>query len=257
MSLPIDNSKITTIILSGNKDYISWSRSIQIGLSGRGKLGFIDGTLKKPKVAKPAEPNEEETKKITEWQTTDHMVMSMLINTMEPQIACLCMLLNSSKAVWDKVKKLYGQQQNFAHIFNLKQELSQIKQGSKTSSQYGTEVLTRWEELQLYLPPTTDPEEIQRRAEQDLIYTYLGGLDSSYEVIKSQIPCSTELPSIDSVMATIQREETQRANMNTQTDSDTVETKVYATRHPNPNAREGAKVRGAPNSNDKCDHCKK
>jgi gag-polypeptide of LTR copia-type len=183
------------------------------------------------------------------------MVMSMLINTMEPQIARLCMLLNSSKVVWDKVKKLYGQQQNFAHIFNLKQELSKIKQGSKTSSQYGTEILTRWEELQLYLPPTTDLEEIQRRAEQDLIYTYLGGLDSSYEAIKSQIMCSTELPSIDSVMATIQREETRRANMNIQTDSDTAETKAYAARM-NPNVREGAKTRGAPNNNDKCDHCK-
>jgi gag-polypeptide of LTR copia-type len=65
MSL-IDNSKITTIMLSGNKDYILWSRSIHIGLSGRGKLGFIDGTLKKPKATKPAEPNEEETKKIAE-----------------------------------------------------------------------------------------------------------------------------------------------------------------------------------------------
>jgi gag-polypeptide of LTR copia-type len=49
MSLPTDNSKITTIILSGNKDYIPWSRSIQIGLNGRGKLEFIDGTLKKNK----------------------------------------------------------------------------------------------------------------------------------------------------------------------------------------------------------------
>ncbi|XP_078160139.1 uncharacterized protein LOC144555617 [Carex rostrata] len=249
-----DNSKITTITLTGNKDYIPWSRSIQIALSGRGKLGFIDGTIKKPKPAKQNEPNEEEKAKIAEWQTTDHLVMSMLINTMEPQIARLCMLLSSSKAVWDKVKRLYGQQQNFAHIFNLKQELSQIKQGSKSSSQYGTEVLTRWEELQIYLPPTADPEEIQKRAEQDLIYTYLGGLDSSYEAIKSQILSSPELPSIDSVMATIEREETRRSNMNAHNTSDTAENKAFVTRNPNP--RGAAKTRGTP-ATDWCDHCKR
>lgn len=53
--------------------------------------------------------------------------MSMLTNTMEPQISRLYMLLESSKAIWEKMKNLYGQQKNFAQIFNLKQELSQIK----------------------------------------------------------------------------------------------------------------------------------
>jgi len=79
-----DNSKITTITLIGNQDYIPWSRSIEIGLSGRGKLGFINGTLQKPQPAKPNEATPDEQVKIDEWQTSDHLVMSMLINTMDP-----------------------------------------------------------------------------------------------------------------------------------------------------------------------------
>jgi hypothetical protein len=51
---------------------------------------------------------------------TGHMIMSMLISTMEPQIVHLRMLLKSSKSVWDKMKNLYGQQQNKTlHIFSI------------------------------------------------------------------------------------------------------------------------------------------
>jgi hypothetical protein len=41
----------------------------------------------------------------------------------------------------------------------------------------------------------------------DLIFTYLGALDSIYEAIRSQILTSTEMPEFDSVVARIQQEE--------------------------------------------------
>eukprot|EP00257_Ricinus_communis_P021274 XP_015580717.1 uncharacterized protein LOC107262040 [Ricinus communis] len=154
-----------------------------------------------------------------EWQTTEYLVMSMITNTMESQISRLCILMESSKAIWKKVKGLYGHQNNFAHIFRLKQELSQITLGIKNPSEYATEILTRWEELQNYLPPSNDPEELQRRAEQDLIYTYLGGLDSSYKGLRSQILLASRLPSIDAVITTIQHEETKRNTMNGSSES--------------------------------------
>ncbi|XP_048233429.1 uncharacterized protein LOC8288715 isoform X3 [Ricinus communis] len=182
-----------------------------------------------------------------EWQTNDHLVMSMPTNTMESQISRLCMLMESSKAIWEKLKGLYGHQNNFAHIFRLKQELSQITQGTKNPTEYATEILTRWEELQNYLPPSNDPEELQRRAEQDLIYTYLGGLDSSYESLRSQILLISRLPSIDAVIATIQHEETRRNTMNGSSKS--TDSHSYLTR------RDQGRQRGGPSAIVRCDHC--
>eukprot|EP00257_Ricinus_communis_P014733 XP_015572484.1 DEAD-box ATP-dependent RNA helicase 56 [Ricinus communis] len=49
---------------------------------------------------------------------------------------------------------------------------------------------------------------------QDLVYTYLGGLDSSYESFRSQILLAINLPKIDEVIVSVQREETQRNTMN-------------------------------------------
>jgi gag-polypeptide of LTR copia-type len=129
----IDNSKLTNIILNCNQNYIPWSKSVSIALGGRGKLGHVTGTKPKPKPAKPEVPTAEETRKIKEWKETDLSIMFLLIQTMEPKIVRLCMLLSSSKAIWDKVKNLYRRHQNFAHIYN-------IKEGTRNPTDYGIEI---------------------------------------------------------------------------------------------------------------------
>ena len=103
-----DNNKITNIVLNGNKNYIPWSRSVTIGLGGKGKLCFVTGTKEKPKAEKPAEATIEEKAKIEEWETTDQMIMSWLLSTMEPQIANVLMYSDSSKEIWDKARRRYG-----------------------------------------------------------------------------------------------------------------------------------------------------
>jgi hypothetical protein len=132
------------------------------------------------------------------------MIMSWLLSTMEPKISNTLMYSATSKEIWDKTKKRYGQQSNFAHIFSLKQDLVKIKQNDQSNNELVTEIMTKWEELNVYLPPTTDPIKTQKRSEYDLIFLYLGALDSTNEAIRSQILDSTEMPEFDSVVARIQ-----------------------------------------------------
>jgi gag-polypeptide of LTR copia-type len=254
MSLGSDNTKLTTVVLSGNKNYIPWSRQITIGLCGKGKSGFINGTKQKPIPKDPLKITDEETNKIEEWQTSDHMVMSWLLSTMEPQIANMFMYFNSSKEVWDKAERLYGQQKNFSHIFNLKQELTQTKQSNQTNSQLVTEIVSKWEELNFYLPPTTDPIEIQKRNKMDLIFTYLGALDGSYDAIRAQILNSNEMPSFDDVVARVGQEESQRQLMNSQA-PESQDIRIFKAQIANP--RGAAKTRGTPANVDWCDHCRR
>lgn len=253
MSQHSDNTKLTTIVLNGNKNYIPWSRSVTIGLSGRGKLQYVTGTKEKPKPTDPQKQTEAETIKIEEWQTADHMVMSWLLNTMEPQIANMFMYYSSSKEVWDKAKKLYGQQKNFAHIFSLKQEIAKIKQSNQNNMQLVTEIVSKWEELNTYLPPTTDPAEIQKRSEHDLIFTYLGALDASYEAVRSQVLLSTEMPSFDDVVATIEQEESRRTLMNPQSENPE-SNRAFKAQHPS--FKDTAQSKGVP-ATDWCEHCKR
>jgi gag-polypeptide of LTR copia-type len=198
-----NNTKLTTIILTCS-NYIPWARSVTIGLGGKGKLSFVIGTKTKPVPAKVNEATTEEKTKIDEWETTDQMIMSWLLNTMEPRISNTLMYSATSKDIWDKAKKKrYGQQSNFAHIFSLKQDLARIKQNGQNNNELVTEIMSKWEELNVYLPPTVDPNETQKRSEHDLIFTCLGALDNTYEAIRSQILASAEMPDFDSVVARI------------------------------------------------------
>jgi gag-polypeptide of LTR copia-type len=75
MSQQSDNTKLTTIILTGN-NYIPWSKFVTIGLGGKGKLNFITGTKIRPVPAKVNEATTEERAKIKKWETTNQMIMS-------------------------------------------------------------------------------------------------------------------------------------------------------------------------------------
>jgi hypothetical protein len=57
--------------------------------------------------------------------------------------------------MWNYLLETYDQNQNFSHIYNVKQEPSQIKQGNQINSEYLAELRRKIKELKL-LPPTAD-----------------------------------------------------------------------------------------------------
>ncbi|TYK00722.1 copia-like protein [Cucumis melo var. makuwa] len=242
----IENNKITTYILTGNNNYVPWARSVEIGLGGKGKRSFINGSKGKPKPKDQANPTDDELTAIENWETTDQMIMSWLLSTMDTKISSALMYCKTSKEIWTKAKTRYGQGKNFAHIFSLKQELSNIKQGNLNNSDLVAEILTKWEELQMYLPETINPEEIYKRNEHELIYTYLGALDSSFEPIRAQILSSAEMPQFDDVVLKIEQEESRRRLMNPSPAPSTDNQAFRATYN---------KDRGKGNL--WCDHCKR
>jgi gag-polypeptide of LTR copia-type len=135
------------------------------------------------------------------------------VASMELYISEICTYQESAKEIWDYLQETYDQNQNFSHVYNLKQELTQIKQENLTNCEYLTELRRKLEELKLYMPPTTDLKEIYKRAERDEIYLYLSGLDESYENIRSHILLSVDLPPFKTVVVMIQREKARRRGM--------------------------------------------
>jgi hypothetical protein len=123
------------------------------------------------------------------------------------------------------------------------------------------ELKRKLEELKMYLPPTIDLKEIQKRAETDEIYLYLSGLDSSYESIRSHILLSTDLPSFKTVVAMIQREEaSQRGMAGSQVkNSEEHEAQVLSVKHYKPPFKkfQNPRPRDRSAEEEKCNHCKK
>jgi Reverse transcriptase (RNA-dependent DNA polymerase)/gag-polypeptide of LTR copia-type/Integrase core domain/GAG-pre-integrase domain len=248
-------------------NHTSWARAISIFLTGKGKLHHLTGTIE-PSTETSTEEEKTEKGQITgtkttasqhkntqQWLKEDSQVMTWLLSTMNPQISKQFLFCNSSQEIWEKVHQRYGQTKNYSHIFSLKQELGQIKQGSQSISELIGAIDTKWNELQMHNPLTTDLRILQERAEQEKSFYFLAALDPSYENLKAQI-LSSETITFDYIASVIQREESRRVAMNTGNKTLGSENHAYATGFQNTNYQK-SRSRGNPSTNEWCDHCKK
>jgi len=67
--LQLINLKLT------RQNFQRWSKSVKIALRSKGKLGFVDGSCKRPA---------ENTPQFNQWIRCDSMVLSWLLNSMMP-----------------------------------------------------------------------------------------------------------------------------------------------------------------------------
>ncbi|XP_021826816.1 uncharacterized protein LOC110767548 isoform X2 [Prunus avium] len=206
------NMRLCSVLLNGF-NYIPWSRAVTLALGGKSKLGFINGKNPAPDDGDP---------KFEEWLSKDQLVMSWILNSMEPQVAEIFSYSDSSKHLWESLKEMYGQQNNAARIFELKKEIAGAYQEGKSFIEHLGKLKGMWNELALYRPHTTDSKVLVQRAEEDKNFQLLASLDSDYEDLRRNILMSTEMPSFNNICTIIQREEIRRKVMHSETKSHTV-----------------------------------
>ncbi|KAG5548545.1 hypothetical protein RHGRI_014036 [Rhododendron griersonianum] len=71
-----------------------------------------------------------------------------------------------------------------------------------------------WDELGLHRPPTNDLVTLQKRAEQHKVFQLLANVKPEFENLRGNILMGSETPSLSSVCASIQQEETRKKTMN-------------------------------------------
>ncbi|CAN6459804.1 unnamed protein product [Victoria cruziana] len=195
--------KITTVPLNGT-NYLVWSKSASLYLCGRGKAGYVNG-----KVCRPEESEEA----YADWELNDRMVMSWLLNSMEPMIAEGFLFLDSAKEIWEAAAEIYGEKENLARIYQLQQEISKTVKGDRLFHVYLTQLKAMWDELQQYRPISSELEIVKKRLEEDRIFKVLAGLRSEFESVISSVLMMQLMPSFNTVCAMIQREETRKKVM--------------------------------------------
>ncbi|GAV87510.1 UBN2_3 domain-containing protein, partial [Cephalotus follicularis] len=132
------------------------------------KSAYINGKIKAPN---PQDP------KFEEWEDNDNQVMSWLFNSMEPQVYEIFAYSETSKALWDFQRDMYGHVENASRVFELQQEISKIEQ---TANHLGN-LKRKWDELKQYRPIADTVEMYTQREEQDCIFQLLASLRLEYE----------------------------------------------------------------------------
>ena len=128
-------------VLTG-PNYNTWSRAMVMALNAKNKLGFVDGSLRSP-------PTDDPMGGV--WSRCNSMVTSWLLNAVSKEIADSLLYLDTAHAVWTDLHDRFHQS-NAPRIFQIKQQLTGLTQGSFDVNTYFTRLKILWDELKNFQP---------------------------------------------------------------------------------------------------------
>ncbi|GKV43433.1 hypothetical protein SLEP1_g50721 [Rubroshorea leprosula] len=236
---------LVTSSLTGD-NYHTWKRALQNALYAKNKMGFVDGTLKKPAA---------DSQEFQAWKKCNSMVLSWILNTISRELHDSVAYADSAREVWTDLQERFSQG-NATRVHELKHELATITQQTRSVAAYFTKLKPIWDELQAYEPiPVCScgctcgaAKEYGKTRETEKVHQFLMGLNENFSTLRSQILNLEPLPSLNKVYAMATKEEKQQA--------------VAAARGPTIEATAlvaKTSIHGRPTSSGKprCDHCKK
>ncbi|XP_074266056.1 uncharacterized protein LOC141588516 [Silene latifolia] len=123
-------------VFSGTS-FLHWSRNLRIALISKNKLGFINGTCPKPP---------ETDARYQDWIRTDYTVMRWIQFSLAEDISKSFSYVTSSKQLWEELNERFNQS-NALFLYQLRQDVSQIKQGDLTVAEYYAQLRSGWEDI--------------------------------------------------------------------------------------------------------------
>ncbi|KAL6224790.1 hypothetical protein ACLB2K_003645 [Fragaria x ananassa] len=127
------------------ENYTSWCRAMRISLSAKNKIGFITGNITEPSAA--LEPDEHAL-----WQRCNDMVLSWILNALEPDLADSVLSCATPYAVWEDLRERFALG-NAPRIFQVQRDIYRIEQGQLSIAAYYTKLKALWDELDLVDEP--------------------------------------------------------------------------------------------------------
>ncbi|XP_074356220.1 uncharacterized protein LOC141695914 [Apium graveolens] len=135
---PYDNPlSISVTKLQGASDYRTWRRSMEIQLSSKRKLGFVEGT----EVRSTTDNTE-----AVQWNTCNSMVTSWIHNNICDSIKQSVLFITSASEVWKQLEKRF-QLTHGSRKYKLNKELFAMKQNGAKIVDYYTSLSCLWAEL--------------------------------------------------------------------------------------------------------------
>ncbi|XP_024027311.1 uncharacterized protein LOC112093336 [Morus notabilis] len=174
-----------------------------MALNAKNKLGFVDGSLQQPASVDPT---------TSIWSRCNSMMTSWLLNTVSKEIANSLLYLDSAHAVWADLHERF-RQSNAPCIFQIKQQLHGLSQGSLDLNTYFTRLKILWDELKNFQPVPVyqcgGMEAWMDYQEQEHVMQFFMGLNDSYSGTRGQILILDPLPSVAKVFNLVVQEERQ------------------------------------------------
>jgi len=193
-----------------DNNYLDWVQEMENFLFAKNKIGFIDGTIKRP---------EADDASYMAWMRCDAMIKGWLTTAMEKEIRGSVKYANSASEIWKDLKERFGKE-SAPRAYELKQAISNTRQEGMTVSAYYTKLRGLWDEMQSFFPAPVCKcngctcgigKSLRELKEKEQLYEFLMGLDGEFSIIRTQILATKPIPSLGNAYHLVAEDEQQRS----------------------------------------------
>lgn len=125
---PIINFPIAPIdIKLDGSNYALWTRMVEMYISEKDKLGYINGNYPPPPKTDPS---------FSKWGAKIAMVKGCLINSMDYSLFVNFIWYPTTKKVWDTIATTYFDGIDISQVYDYKHRVSWMKQASRFIEKY-------------------------------------------------------------------------------------------------------------------------
>ena len=179
---PIATTNTALIDIKLNwSNYALWSQVVEMFISGRDKLGYINDDL--PQLV-PTDPL------FQRWRTKNVVVKGWLNNTMDSSLVSTFIQYPIVKEVWDTITIIFFDGSDTTQVYELQWRVSRLRQNGGSLEKFYNELQGLWREIDFWRPnPMECPKDLQRYTrilQEERVYVFLDDLDYS---TKSRAPC--------------------------------------------------------------------
>ena len=180
-------------------------------LSAKNKLGFITGDIEEPEATNGM---------FWPWTRCNIMVLSWIQQSVEAGIRKTILGFKTAVEAWESLKNRYGQG-DVIRIAEIQEELSNLKQGNQSITEYHGCIITLRDELRNYQPlmrcDCTPASHLDCRAvklmeeyeETNAVIHFLRGLNENFAGPRTQVLFGDKLPSLERVVQRMVQHERQ------------------------------------------------
>ncbi|XP_076955832.1 uncharacterized protein LOC143630804 [Bidens hawaiensis] len=123
--------------LLNDNNYLDWFQEMENFLFAKNKIGFVDGSMKKP---------DNDDLNHMAWLQCDAMIKGWLITAMEKEIRVSVRYATTAEEIWIDLRERFGKE-SAPRAYELKQLLGATKQDGTSISAYYTRLRVIWDEI--------------------------------------------------------------------------------------------------------------
>lgn len=159
---------ITSVLLTGD-NYNEWSTEMLNALQAKRKMGFINGTIKKPPP---------ESAKYKNWMTVNSMIIGWIRVSIEPKVRSTVTFIADTSQLWIDLKQRFSVH-NKVRLHQLKGQIAACRQDGQTVLDYFGKLSSLWEEYTLHIPVPACTcgvaDTLAKEREEDKVHDFLLG----------------------------------------------------------------------------------